>query len=246
MIGYRYRPPAPSRRFGRPVVDLLLTASVAGPPTVATLGPTGTSSETAAGFLLDEVLGETAGDSALDTPGGATRIALRDTYEEAHRLVLDREADLLVVANAYAQISRFYMDPRLRLAGAFVLDTPQYGLAARPGRRPAGPVRVATHPAPEPLIEELMPAGCRLDAVVSATSTSLAAAMADRGEVDLALTTELAAKATGLDFVSRSRAIRMLWSVFAPAPARTDTVAESRARTARPTPEGEGRALPRP
>lgn len=229
MIGYRYRPPAPSRRFGRPVVDLSLTVAADGPATVATLGPTGTSSEAAAGFLIHRVLREGGEDTPSGASGGQARIALRESYEEAHRLVLDREADLLVVANAYAQISRFYMDPRLRLAGAFVLDTPLYGLASRPDRRPAGPVRVATHPAPEPLIEELMPAGCRLATVVIAGSTSLAAAMADRGEVDLALTTELAAKVSGLDFVSRSRAIRMLWSVFAPALARTDTAPQSRA-----------------
>jgi hypothetical protein len=229
MIGYRYKPPAPSRRFGRPVVDLSLTAAADGPTTVATLGPTGTSSEAAAGFLIDRVLGEAGEDTAPTASGGQARIALRETYEKAHRLLLDREADLLLVANAYAQISRFYMDPRLRLAGAFVLDTPQYGLAARADRRPAGPVTVATHPAPEPLIEELMPAGCQVDTVVTAASTSLAAAMADRGEVDLALTTELAAEVSGLGFVSRSRAIRMLWSVFALAPARTDTVPQPRA-----------------
>ncbi|MCX5415805.1 hypothetical protein [Streptomyces sp. NBC_00059] len=196
-------------------MDLEFTALAGTSVTVATLGPSGTSSEVAAGFLIDRVLG--TGEDARAERKEST-VALRESYEDAHGLVRCGEADLLIVANAYAHISRFYMDPRLHLAGAFVLDTPLYGLAARADRPPAGGVTVATHPAPEPLIKELMPAGCRLDQVVTAGSTSLAAAMADRGEVDLALTTELAAEVSGLGFISRSRAIRMLWSVFAPVP----------------------------
>ncbi|WP_457033524.1 hypothetical protein [Kitasatospora sp. P5_F3] len=235
MTGYRYRTPAASGRFGPPVVDIALTPLSYGPVTVSTLGPSGTSSEAAAGFLLDRLLADGAG------PGkgrGGPRIALRDSYEEAYHLVLKEEADLLLVANAYARISTFYMDPRLRLAGAFVLDTPQYGLATRPGRRPRGSVTVATHPAPEPLIEELMPAGAWAGEVVAAPSTSQAAMMADRDEVDLALTTELAAEGCGLAFVSRTRAIRMLWSVFAAVSTFPDPSTEATGRPAAPARKG--------
>jgi hypothetical protein len=73
---------------------------------------------------------------------------------------------------------------------------------------------VATHPAPEPLIDQLMPSRFRLTETIKSGSTSLAAAAVSQGEVDLALTTAPAAVRHDLFFVSGSRYIRMLWSIF--------------------------------
>ncbi|CCO82865.1 Bacilysin biosynthesis protein bacA [Erwinia amylovora Ea266] len=47
------------------------------------------------------------------------------------------------------------------------------------------------------------------------SSTSAAAHAVAIGEVDIALTTEVAARIHNLDFVSPTRPIHMLWSVFA-------------------------------
>ncbi len=178
----------------------------ASPLAIATLGPAGTSSEVAAEFLAERL---------RRPPEDRASIRLCDTYEQAAQMIIKRSAQLLIVANAYAGISRFYMNPQFCLAAAFVRDTPPYGLAARDDGGQLKRVRVATHPAPEPLIAELLPAEYQLDAVLLVNSTSAAAAAVRSGAADLALTTAPAASAYGLRFLSRTRTIRMLWSVFA-------------------------------
>jgi prephenate dehydratase len=169
--------------------------------TIATLGPPGTSSEAAAhhfGTMLPAVV----------------QVELHDSYEQAAASLAKRQVEFVVLANAYAQASRFYMNPTFCLAGAFVLDTPAYGLAASADSPRSGQVSVATHPAPEPLIDQLMPSRYQVGEVVMAGSTSLAAAAVREGDVDLALTTAPAAVRHALTFISPSRHIRMLWSVF--------------------------------
>lgn len=186
---------------GLGLLDLCLPSSLT--TGVATLGPPGTSSQSAARHLTG-----TASDAAP--------LVLTATYEQARDEVVQGRAELLVVANAYAGINAFYMDPKLRLAGAFVMDTPLYGLAVRSGRAWPGSdsVAVGSHPAPVPLIDELCPPHLTVGEVVPCISTSAAAARVARGEFHVALTTAPAAAAFGLLFVSRTRPIRMLWSVF--------------------------------
>ncbi|MEE1938781.1 hypothetical protein V1L54_05025 [Streptomyces sp. TRM 70361] len=187
-----------------PLIDILLSYG-SQREGIVTLGPAGTSSEAAARHL----------SGLLSAHNGCeTVISLYDDYERAGDALRREEGTLLLVANAYAAISQFYMDPELSLAGAFVFDTPQYGLAARPGAKLTDRVRVASHPAPVPLIEQLIGPGVTVSGVTHTNSTSAAAATASRGEVDLALTTAPAAAAHGLTFVTRTRDIRMLWSVF--------------------------------
>lgn len=176
------------------------------PLSVATLGPAGTSSEAAARQMFAHLGG--------DEQGQPNALKLFTTYESAGEAVRNHAADLLLVANAYADISQFYMDPRLRFVGAFVFDTPEYGIAARPGTEIPSRVIVASHPAPMPLIGELMPQHIVIDRVITANSTSTAAASVRLQEVDLALTTVPAAIANGLQFISKTRPIRMLWSTF--------------------------------
>jgi hypothetical protein len=171
---------------------------------VATLGPTGTSSESAATHLWHH-----RADEHLPV------IRLFPTYELAAEALRSGFASHLVVANAYSGINAFYMDPRLAITAAFLLDTPPYGLAAVTSQPVPHQVRVATHPAPAPLVSELMPEWHTLDGMVFTDSTSVAAAKARLLETDLALTTLPAAIAHQLRFISRTRPIRMLWSVFA-------------------------------
>jgi prephenate dehydratase len=170
---------------------------------IATLGPEGTSSEQAALHLWKE--------RGLD---GAPDIQLYGTYEDAGEALRNGKVSHLLVANAYAGVNSFYMDPGLSLEVAFVLDTPMYGIAVSPGHRIPSRPRIATHPAPVPLIDELLPAQYTVSEVLFATSTSAAAEQASRRDTDLALTTEPAARAMKLEFISRTRTIRMLWSVF--------------------------------
>lgn len=171
---------------------------------VATLGPAGTSSELAAKHLIARL----PGDSVEQTP------ALFHSYESASRAVLQGSADLLVVANAYANVSEFYMNTELSLVGAYHYRTPQYGIAVVPGSAPSGPVRIASHPAPVPLIEQLLPKEMSVKETVLTDSTSAAALAARAGRVEAALTTAPSAERYGLAFISETRPIDMLWSVF--------------------------------
>ncbi len=169
---------------------------------IATLGPPGTSSERAA-----EQLAARLGRSACP-------VTLHGSYEEAAAAVLRGESARLLVANAYHGVCAFYMDPRLTLELAFVQDTPKYGIAARAREPIPLTTRVATHPAPEDLVAQLLPSGYRVSAITYARSTSAAAAQVTSGDADLALTAEPAATLYGLRFISATRPIRMLWSVF--------------------------------
>jgi prephenate dehydratase len=188
----------PLLQVGRP---LAITDSI------VTLGPAGTSSEAAARYLW----GRFGPAEAATDPD---RFVLLDTYEECLRALRRREQTLAVVANAYSGASQFYMDPDVYLWGAFVLDTPQYGIASATPFVPSGSVRLVTHPAPAPLIGQLFPGGTDRLELVFASSTSSAAREVRAGRADLALTTEKAAALHQLHFVSRTRTIRMLWSVF--------------------------------
>ncbi|WP_030668314.1 prephenate dehydratase domain-containing protein [Streptomyces cellulosae] len=171
--------------------------------TIGTLGPAGTSSEQAALYLWADRGRETAPD-----------IRLYDTYEQAGLALREGAVTHVVIANAYAGVHSFYMDPTLRFAGAFLFDTPHYGIAVAPGHSIPKRPRIATHPAPVALVEELLPEEYTVEEILFATSTSAAADKARRRETDLALTTQPAAKANELEFISRTRPIRMLWSVF--------------------------------
>ena len=173
---------------------------------INTLGPNGTSSEAAAHFFTQWF--------GRQYPGAQVQVNLCDSYEQARSSLVEQVPAVMIVANAYQQINHFYMDPRLALVATFVFDTPLYGLASK-GPLTTKKLTVATHPAPMMLIEELLPEGLEVDSVILALSTRAAAGAAARGEVDVALTTEVAAALHGLNFVSSTRPIRMLWSVFA-------------------------------
>ncbi|MFI6644605.1 hypothetical protein [Streptomyces sp. NPDC050504] len=176
------------------------------PAAIGTLGPPGTSSEVASKRYAVQMTGP-------DGPPVATR--LYDTYEEAGEALRAREVSHIVVANAYKGIYQFYMDPSVELAGVFVMDTPLYGLATRRGAGPVPDVPIiASHPSPEPIIAQLLPDPHATYKVIHYDSTSAAARAVVDGSSDLALTTTPAAHLHGLEFVSRTRPIRMVWSVF--------------------------------
>ncbi|MGM3160253.1 bacilysin biosynthesis protein BacA [Dickeya undicola] len=172
---------------------------------IHTLGPSGTSSEYASQFFHRWM--------SDNYENSYHEIHLNDSYELARNNIED-EKGLLIVANAYPKINDFYMDTRLKILATFLYDTPLYGLVANK-TLPDRPLYVASHPAPIPLIGELLPDGLRIKQVIEMSSTSAAAQAVVSGEVDVALTTEIAARIHKLNFISRIRPIHMLWSVFA-------------------------------
>ncbi|NIL42463.1 hypothetical protein HCB17_15810 [Salinispora arenicola] len=209
-----------------PCFVTLTPAGAGGTPTVGTLGPPGTSSELAATLLAGRL--GAADPGTVD--GGPTRVRLFDTYERAGSALRARLVTHVVVANAYKAVHEFYMDPGFQLAVVFVLDTPMYGIAKRrgAGAPPPSPT-IASHPSPVPIIGQLLN-GSGAHVVMHADSTSSAALAAAEGRVDLALTTAPAAQLYDLEFITRTRCIRMVWSVFvlsdaAPATTESDGVA---------------------
>ncbi|MEN3586373.1 hypothetical protein [Streptomyces sp. WMMC905] len=172
--------------------------------TVGTLGPRGTSSEAAARHFV-----RLSGSDDPQLP-----VHLFDTYEEAGAALRDARVSHLIVANAYQAVNQFYMDPALTLANVFVMDTPLYGIAvARNGTVPDSPT-IATHPAPEPIIGQLLPSAHTTHKVIHTASTSAAAQAVTDGLADLALTTAPSAELHGLRFISGTRPILMVWSAF--------------------------------
>jgi ABC-type amino acid transport substrate-binding protein len=186
-------------------MDRVRCADLDGGLWVATLGPRGTSSEIAASHVL----------ALFDEEFGADgEVVLYPSFEEAGEAVLRGRATAVVVANAYSEVNALYMNPAFFLAGAFILPTPDYGVVAPPDVPVPLKVSIATHPAPAALVKELVPPSFVVGETLPAPSTSEAARMVAQGEVDLALTNETSAREHRLRFVSRTRPIRMLWSVF--------------------------------
>jgi hypothetical protein len=200
------------RRLGRASVfersvnrRRLRRACLGGILDVATLGPSGTSSEAAAASLI------ALAQHHLDV---RARVSLYPSFEAASIAVLQGTASVLIVANAYANANAFYMDPKLDLIGAFIADTPPYGVAARVQTPIPLCARVASHPAPVPLLRELLPPGVLVEHIVPVRSTTEAVRAMLDGEADLALTNEHALR-DDVEFVSPTRPIQMLWSIFA-------------------------------
>ncbi len=188
---------------------------------VGTLGPKGTSSEEAARFLWERL--------PRGGPDRPAQTSLFGSYEEAGDALRTGAVSHLVVANAYASINEFYMDTRIALVSAFLMETPEYGIARMPGRPVPDEPAVASHPAPVALIKQLMPEAYRPGRIDLVSSTSAAARATHDHSADLALTTAPAADRYGLEFISRTRTILMLWSVFV----------SMQAGTARHTPHSE-------
>lgn len=173
-------------------------------PKIATLGPEGTSSETAADYLC------------LSFDIKDRQICLFSTYEEAFASIVNKENDLFLVANAYDKVNTFYMSPLSQLEFSFVFSTPPYGLAKKPGTYlPTDrKIRVATHPAPACLTPYFLEGRNTEVDLFMVRSTSEAAQKAHDLESDLCITNAVAASKYGLDIISPTYVIEMLWSIF--------------------------------
>jgi len=165
-----------------------------------TLGPNGTSSSHAVNMLAESY---------------PAKIHLFDTFEKAALEVTDQPTETgLVVANAYSNINKFYISYDLIPAGAYFHDTPAYVIAAKTIEVLNHPrLKLATHPAPSHLVDEVLDHPDVQKLYVD--STYLAAQLTQRGQCDACLTTSVAAKMLGLDTLAVAiPAIPMLWTVF--------------------------------
>ncbi|MGI8386960.1 hypothetical protein [Robertmurraya sp. P23] len=85
-------------------------------PNIATLGPSGTSSEASTKYLL----------SLLNVEDG--KYSLYSSYEEAYESLISGVSNLLLVANAYKDIDKFYMSKDIQFLFPYVFETPLYGV----------------------------------------------------------------------------------------------------------------------
>ncbi|PRC92329.1 bacilysin biosynthesis protein BacA [Solimicrobium silvestre] len=171
---------------------------------IATLGPTGTSSENTALFF---------GTKMRSKP----KIKLFDTYEDAEHFIFSSQHSLMLVANAYKRINEFYISDRTNPLLSFFFNTPPYGIATKTGvdlteLNRERILHIASHHAPKHLIAKLLPN--HQFNVLDAASTSLAAKMVAKGEVDACLTTKIACEKEGLVLQSHEVDIQMLWTAF--------------------------------
>ncbi|MBA4538129.1 hypothetical protein H1Z61_13535 [Bacillus aquiflavi] len=171
---------------------------------IATLGPSGTSSEASAKYLL----------SSLKSEHGT--YLLFPSYEEAYESLVSGQANILLVANAYKGIDKFYMSKDIQFLFPYVFETPLYGVAKRPSEELASgrPLVIATHHAPSSLLPWFLADFDMQYKIQFVDSTSKAAIKLQNREVDLCLTTANAAKKYHAEFISPTRTILMLWSVF--------------------------------
>lgn len=169
---------------------------------ISTLGPPGTGSERAARHFLEH-LGAKDG-----------QVLLHSSYQDAAKSVSAGDSEYLVTANAFHGINDFYMNPSLDVHSVFHMLTPPYGLAKRSDGRLYRQLEVISHPAPVPLIAELMPPKYECARIIPASSTAAAAKAVENGDYDVALTTQPAAEQHNLVFFSTQRPIEMVWTVF--------------------------------
>lgn len=173
---------------------------------LVSLGPTGTSSEYASRYLADNT-----DELNIDYP---LEIALFDTYELARRELYSCNECGLLVANAYRGINKFYMDSKIHPSIVFFCETPEYGIAVNTELKLNAIESIASHPAPIDLINDLFVEDFPAENIIYADSTSHAATLVAKGAVDAALTTKPSAIKHNLSFISSTRTIPMVWTLF--------------------------------
>jgi len=184
--------------------------------TIATLGPSGTSSEAAAEYLSKKLMNR------------SVSVKLFDSFEKSCDYSASRDDCIFLVANAYSSINAFYMNPQVKLIGSFYYSPPPYFVCclddyALMNKIQAGnSIKVITHPAPVMLISSLLDAFPNSDCAFQenkveflyAKSTSSAAIAVSKGHYDACLVNERASKLYNLKIVSPPAHFDMVWSVF--------------------------------
>ncbi|MBD2806602.1 hypothetical protein ID852_18165 [Xenorhabdus sp. 42] len=182
---------------------------------IATLGPEGTSSQSAAKYLSNLI------EKPLD-------IHLFDTFELAFEYVKKNESCIFLVANAYQRVDNFYMNENTLLLGSFFYSPPAYYLGCKTllalEKKIAEQqiIKIATHHAPLSRLRGLIESAenkilgisdAHLEIEIT-NSTSSGARLATNGDVDCCLANIDALKHYGLIAISKPLYIEMTWVVF--------------------------------
>ncbi|MCC8365926.1 hypothetical protein J8V57_06475 [Xenorhabdus sp. PB61.4] len=182
---------------------------------IATLGPEGASSQSAAKYLRNLIR------KPLD-------ILLFDTFELASNYMKKNESCILLVTNAYQQVDNFYMDKNTILIGSFFYSPPDYYLgcktylALKKKIAEQQTIKVATHYASLSRLESLIRSPKnRIFGISDAcleleiiNSTSHGARLVVNGDIDCCLANANAIKHYGLTPISHPLHIEMTWGVF--------------------------------
>lgn len=171
---------------------------------LGTLGPSGTSSELAAKFYIENFIKQKR-----------SKIFLFDRFEDCLENLKNNLLDYVVVPHAYEGIKDFYMSPYIDLLGLFRYDTPMYGLAVRKdfNFHPSllDTEVIVSHSAPEKLIKFFLDKDVK---ILKVNSTSTAAKLVKDGFYNIAITNDKARENNDLKFVYKFKKIPMSWSVF--------------------------------
>ncbi|MCL2151409.1 MAG: hypothetical protein FWH57_00365 [Oscillospiraceae bacterium] len=179
--------------------------------TMATLGPRGTTSSEAA-MAFKKYIEQRNHLANL-------KIDLYDSFELALDEVHKRNADFILLPNAYGKMTSFYWDTSIELGFVFTNETPEYGIAIMDKRKllNKSTLTISTCKAVEHLLQELMDTTEFRDRdfeIVEASSTTKSLALLEEGKVDLTLTNDTSLKNSKAYFISITKQTDVLWSVF--------------------------------
>ncbi|HOM02663.1 MULTISPECIES: hypothetical protein [Acetivibrio] len=179
--------------------------------TMATLGPEGTTSSEAAKVFKKYI--ETRNQQAN------LKIDLYNSFELALNEIHKRNADFILLPNAYGKMTYFYWDTTIELGFTFINKTPEYGIAMLDKKnlydKPT--LSISTCKAVEHLLQELMDTTefrYKNYEIVEANSTTESLMLLEDGKVDLALTNDTSLKNSEAYFISKTKSTEVLWSVF--------------------------------
>lgn len=175
---------------------------------LVTLGPVGTSSYEAAGYLHGLL------SAARNLP--VPPVELHDTFEEVLCRAISDAKCLALVPSAYNGATSFHWHPGLSLVFHFVRQTPRYGLAVRSRPVGDGPLRVAAMTEVEQLYSELAPRkmACLPTERIAARSTRHAAELVALGAADIAVTNDSSRDEADLEWITSRPGVDIVWLVF--------------------------------
>lgn len=179
--------------------------------TLVTMGPKGTTSSMSAEYFKNFAI-ENLGAKNIE-------VLLYDTFEIAVVELKKQNADLILLPNAYGKMTNFYWDITLELVFTFIVQTPEYGLAAININevRKKDTISVSTCKAVEHLLKEmLVKAGMENKNVhiVEAYSTKKSLTLLEEGKVDIALTNDTSLVGSNAYFITDTMHTEVLWSIF--------------------------------
>lgn len=175
---------------------------------IGTLGPSGTNSERAANYYLNQCISSTLNYG----------ITLYNSFQSVLACLINNEISIAIVPHSYSGINEFYINPNIGLSELFTFKTAPYGLVKKPKTTISkSKCRIAVHSASASLLAYLLSDSEIIGnyQISFVTSTSLAAKEVHDGKADIALTNMDAAEKLNLQCIALYGAIEMGWSAFA-------------------------------